>query len=348
MENTGNLLATFVKEKKAEELSRLDGIKLVDSLFTELLDRERDVLSRRFGLKGEKGETLEQIGQLHKLTRERVRQIEAASLKKIKKLENLLEIVSSLKDVVKELILEHGGLVRRDYLLDILTVVALEVGNGLSTDHSDYEAQRSKYRNHFNLIISKILSDDLELVDESDSFNTSVKLKEANIDHLSELAIDLLAKVSGLNKTMTTEDLLQLIKQSEVYIKNESKFGASQSDISPIFKSQLFNDQAATINDNKILYSLMQAVKDLEQNKYGAWGMSDWGEIRPKTVNDKIYLVLKNNGQPLHFTEIANKINEMKFDKKVANSATVHNELILDDRYVLMNRGTYGLKEWQK
>jgi len=348
MENTGNLLATFVKEKKAEELSRLDGIKLVDSLFADLLDREKDVLFRRFGLKGDKGETLEQIGQLHKLTRERVRQIEAASLKKIKKLENLLEIVSSLRDVVKELILEHGGLIRRDYLLDILTVVALEVGAGLSTDHVDYETQRTKYRNHFNLIISKILSDDLELVEGSDNFNTSLKLKETNIDHLNELAIELLTKVADLKKTMTTEDLLKLIKQSETYLKNESKFEAKQSDISPIFKSQLFNDQASTINDNKILYSLMQAIKELEQNKYGAWGMANWGEIRPKTVNDKIYLILKNNGQPLRFTEIANKINKMKFDKKVANSATVHNELILDDRYVLMSRGTYGLKEWQK
>ena len=39
-------------------------------------------------------------------------------------------------------------------------------------------------------------------------------------------------------------------------------------------------------------------------------------------------------------------INEVKFDKKIANPATVHNELILDNRYVLVNRGTYGLKEW--
>jgi len=92
----------------------------------------------------------------------------------------------------------------------------------------------------------------------------------------------------------------------------------------------------------------MQAVKNLEQNKYGDWGIADWQEIKPKTVNDKIYLILKHEGKPLHFTEIANKINEIKFDKKKANAATVHNELILDGRYVLISRGTYGLKEWQK
>ena len=92
----------------------------------------------------------------------------------------------------------------------------------------------------------------------------------------------------------------------------------------------------------------MQAIKNLEQNKYGEWGIAQSGEISPKTINDKIYLVLKHAGQPLHFTAIAKKINEMKFDKKIANSATVHNELILDDRYILVNRGTYGLKEWPK
>lgn len=348
MENTGNLLANFVNDKKEEELGRLDGIKLIDSLFADLLDREKDVLFRRFGLNGDKGETLEQIGQLHKLTRERVRQIESASLKKIKKLENLSEIVNDLRAVVKELLLEHGGLIRRDYLLDILTVVALEVGIGMSASQENYELQRTKYRNHFNLIISKILSDDLEPVVESESFNNSFKLKETNIDHFYELATGLLAQFSDLKKTVTTEELIKLIKQSDLYLKHESKLNTDQSDISLIFKSALFNDQAETINNNKALYSLLQAIKGLEQNKYGAWGMSGWGEIRPKTVNDKIYLVLKNNGQPLHFTEIANKINKIKFDKKVANSATVHNELILDDRYVLMSRGTYGLKEWQK
>ena len=88
-------------------------------------------------------------------------------------------------------------------------------------------------------------------------------------------------------------------------------------------------------------------MKDLERNKYGEWGKSDWQEIKPKTVNDKIFLVLKHEGSPLHFTKIAEKINEKHFDKKKANAATVHNELILDNRYVLVDRGTYGLKEWQ-
>jgi len=344
-----NLLEKMIKEEKSEELARLDAINIVNSLFSELLDREKDILSRRFGLKGDKGETLEKIGTLHKLTRERVRQIEAASIKKIKKLETLESSLAVLKETVQGLLNEHGGLIRRDYLLDILTVMALELNNENSVNDPDYEKNRASYRNHFNFLISKLMGDDLEIVENHDQFNPSFKLKTEEVGHLEELADDLLKKVETLKKTYTTEELLDLLKKLDSYNKHQVKLGlGGQSDISPVFKSQVFPDKADLINNNKILYSLMQAVKNLEQNKYGEWGIAGWEEIKPKTVNDKIYLILKHEAKPLHFTEIAKRINEMKFDKKTANAATVHNELILDDRYVLISRGTYGLKEWSK
>ena len=40
-------------------------------------EREKEIISRRFGLKGNK-ETLEQIGEMLSITRERVRQLEKA------------------------------------------------------------------------------------------------------------------------------------------------------------------------------------------------------------------------------------------------------------------------------
>jgi len=343
-----NLLEKMIKEEKSEELARLDAITIVNSLFSDLLDREKDILSRRFGLKGDKGETLEKIGSLHKLTRERVRQIEAASIKKIKKLETLESSLDILKKTVQNLLVDNGGLIRRDYLLDILTVMALELNNEANTADPNYEKNRTAYRNHFNFLISKLMGDEFELVNDHDSFNPSFKAKNEEVKYLEELAEDLLKKVDGLKKTFTTEELLDLLKKLDTYNKHQVKLNTSTADITPVFKSQIFPDKGELINSNKVLYSLMQSIKNLEQNKYGEWGIADWQEIKPKTVNDKIYLILKHEGQPLHFTAIAKKINEMKFDKKTANAATVHNELILDDRYVLVNRGTYGLKEWQK
>lgn len=46
-------------------------------------DREREIISRRFGL-FERKETLEQIGELLGITRERVRQLEKAVVAKLK------------------------------------------------------------------------------------------------------------------------------------------------------------------------------------------------------------------------------------------------------------------------
>jgi len=342
-----NLLEKIIKEEKSEETVRLDAIGIVSNLFSDLLDREKDIISRRFGFDGGDGETLEKIGQMHKLTRERVRQIEAASIKKIKKLENLENYIGSLKQTVNRLVSEHGGLMRQDYLLDILTVICLELG-GNDLAASDYDQNRSIYKNHFHFLISRILQDDLEVVDNSEAFNPSYKIKDQPVDHLEDLASDLLKKIDSLKKTLSTEDLLALLKELESYNKHQEKLSSDGLDISRVFKSQIFPDKAEIINSNKILYSLMQAIRNLEQNKYGHWGLADWKEIKPKTINDKIYLVLKNQSEPMHFTEIAKKINEVKFDKKTANAATVHNELILDNRYVLVGRGVYGLREWKK
>lgn len=79
--------------------------------------------------------------------------------------------------------------------------------------------------------------------------------------------------------------------------------------------------------------------KKIDIGPYGDFGLKEWDEINPKTVRAKIYLALKKTGQPLHFTEIASMVK--------SHAPTVHNELIKDrDKFVLVSRGTYGLKQW--
>ena len=50
------------------------------NLLKDLPERQKDVLSRRFGLRGER-QTLESIGRNYDITRERVRQIEEDGLR---------------------------------------------------------------------------------------------------------------------------------------------------------------------------------------------------------------------------------------------------------------------------
>lgn len=76
------------------------------------------------------------------------------------------------------------------------------------------------------------------------------------------------------------------------------------------------------------------------------WGLSKWPEVNPKSIRDKIYLVLKKSNHPMHFTEIASAISKLKANPKIVTTQAVHNELIKDRRFVLIGRGIYALSEW--
>jgi len=338
--NDKSILEQIITNHQAEEVARLDAIEIIDNLFNELNNREQDVLRRRFGLHGQTKQTLEEIGKVHKLTRERIRQIEATGIKKLRQLENLESIISGLKKVIIQLLEEHGGLMEKDYLFNNL--VNFSVGEIRSKTENE-----QIHKSHFDFLISKLLSNEFEEITGSNYFKDSFKLKYQTLDHLEALAEELLEKINQTRRLFLTEDLINFSKELVSYKNNQEKFSAPNNlNLADVFKKNPYPEKAEIINANKVIYSILQAAKKIEQNKFGHWGAYDWREIKPKTINDKIYLVLKNHGKPMHFVEIAEKINQISFDKKKANPATVHNELILEDKYILVGRGLYGLKEW--
>ncbi|MDQ1284513.1 MAG: HARE-type protein [Patescibacteria group bacterium] len=96
----------------------------------------------------------------------------------------------------------------------------------------------------------------------------------------------------------------------------------------------------------KKIFHFLKVLSKIKRNQFGKWGMRDWTEISPKGTREKIYVVLKETKKPLHFTEIASFIDKYKLGKRKAHPQTVHNELIKDDRFVLIGRGIYALREW--
>lgn len=334
-----SILDQIIDNHQAEEVAKLDAIEIINNLFSELSERERDVLTRRFGLQGEIKETLEEIGKIHQLTRERIRQIETSSIKKLRQLENLDNYLSGLKNVIIGLLEEHGGLMEKEYLFKNLVNYSMGAGRK--------QENEIKHQRHFDFLISRLLPNEFEEVTASDYFKDSYKLKFQTLEHLETLAGELLEKIREANKIFATEELINFAKELEAFKNNQEKFAQDGNlDVAGVLKNELFEENTELINRNKTIYAILQAAKEIEQNKFGHWGMRDWRVIKPKTINDKIYLVIKNAGKPMHFTQIADKINQISFDGKKANAATVHNELILDDKYILVGRGLYGLKEW--
>ena len=94
------------------------------------------------------------------------------------------------------------------------------------------------------------------------------------------------------------------------------------------------------------LRHIISLSKEIIETTDHQYGLSTWPTVNPKNVRDKIYYVLNESGAPLHFTEIAKRIGGNNFDGKKIVQPTVHNELIADDRFVLVGRGIYALTQW--
>lgn len=123
-------------------------------------------------------------------------------------------------------------------------------------------------------------------------------------------------------------------------------------------------DDNSLIPENEMIKSFMDNVKDIsdelkndeiskrwlriskhiDKNPLGEWGKSASTNVKVKGIRDYAYLAMRKHGSPVHFKEIAKLIQNV-FGKR-AHEATTHNELIKDNRFVLVGRGLYALAEW--
>jgi hypothetical protein len=129
--------------------------------------------------------------------------------------------------------------------------------------------------------------------------------------------------------------LIRLMEKEKRVFKEEELLERGEIEIPKTLNIRLSEDY---------LISYIEATKKIEENPFGEYGPAWWPEIRPRGVRDRAYLVLKKEGRPLHFKELAKTIENQLQRPVQAN--TLHNELIKNEEFVLMGRGIYGLKEW--
>lgn len=96
--------------------------------------------------------------------------------------------------------------------------------------------------------------------------------------------------------------------------------------------------------DKEMAKRWLLVSKKLGTSPLGDWGKINASGVKIRGVRDYAYLVMRKNGSPLHYKEVAENITKT-FGKK-CHVATCHNELIKDPRFVLVGRGMYALKEW--
>ena len=170
--------------------------------------------------------------------------------------------------------------------------------------------------NHIYFLL--VLGDDFTKMKEDDEFHHRWTINPASADKVHEALRRLHGEVSE-EALIPEKDILSSMKRYGEEIVGEK------------------------INDD-IARSWLNISKIITSNALGEWGYSSSPNIRPRGMRDLAFLVLRKEGSPMHFMEVAKKI--VFYFVKNAHPATVHNELIKDDRFVLVGRGIYALKEW--
>lgn len=295
------ILDTIIHNKQTESLSQFKPSEVVKDILESLKDRDRKILTFRYGLEGNETKTLASIGHEQNLTRERVRQIEKDLIKNLKKSGPQNGKFTDTKNFLINIITEHGKIIAEENLLIHLNI------------------KDPKERNALVFI--------LHLIDELDNFiHNNYKKSWVTVlfdaEFLHKFSSEGKNIIDSKNAPMPVEQFLEHFKELDFYRNNQNNL------------------------EDKVILNYLELIVEIEKNVFGHWGLNSWKEVKPKDVGDKAYLIMKHHKKPEHYSVITEMINKAKFDNRTAYKETVHNELIKDNRFILIGRGIYALSEW--
>jgi Sigma-70, region 4/HB1, ASXL, restriction endonuclease HTH domain len=171
-------------------------------------------------------------------------------------------------------------------------------------------------QNHINFYL--VLDDEIKEHKEDDEFNKRWSVDEA----VAESVHNALTKLHG---SITEEEML------------------AQDILLAQFLSQIDGLHDA-YKSKEVLQKYLELSKVLGANQLGEWGRKTSPNIKTRGIKDFAYLVIRKAGRPMHFREVSKEI--LAQFKRKAHTATTHNELIRDPRFVLVGRGIYAIREW--
>lgn len=143
-------------------------------------------------------------------------------------------------------------------------------------------------------------------------------------------------------ESLAMEDISVIVENMVKILKKRRSCMKREELVSSVQALNLFKDR---IPGKELINSCMTIDERLREIDEG-WGLTEWRFVRPRSIRDKVEIVLRKAGVPLHFMEIANRIRESRFDHKNVTVQAVHNELIRYPQFVLVGRGLYALREW--
>lgn len=172
--------------------------KTVASLTRDVVTRNRDIISRRFGLKNGKKETLESIGQGYGITRERVRQIEEFTLKQLSKLVSNNAEVASYVNWAKNFIETNGGIVQERDLFQA------------------FSGQSKNSAANASLLFMLSVDGNLMRSPDNDEFDTFWSADDRSLNSFVDTASMLIKALDKNKKVVSVGDLHSFAKKNSV------------------------------------------------------------------------------------------------------------------------------------
>lgn len=342
-----------------EETTKLDIKKSAKEILETIeRDREREIISRRFGLYDRK-ETLEQIGELLGITRERVRQLEKAILIRLK--------IAAEKD------LPNIGAVEKEFIKELSEMGRAARVSELASKVGETGDDRDKA----HVAFLATLAPDLAVLDENDDFYQAVSIKEyLDEKQLKEKVTEVVKAIKEQGKPVTITELHGALKGYEHpenvrALASISKSLANLKDQWGLIKWPLVNpknirDKIYVIlqeNEKPMHFSEISGkIKDsdfkrkdvttqaihnelIKDSRFvligrGIYALKEWG-YQKGTVADIITKILKKNKEPMHRDDIVREVLKSRQVKET----TILLNLQGKSQFKRVAKATYELSE---
>lgn len=318
-------------------------------------DRDRQILSRRFGFGMTRRQTLERIGQDFEITRERVRQIEKSAMTKLATLD--LPERTEIDTILIEVVRQTGGIAAFDAIAALLGatpqdrpylyfLAQLAPGTQLIEDDDNYHAALGLLP-EFDLAAVRQLSDDLVRAITAIAKPATISQIGSKLDNeQSETTLDNLARI---NKRLSHFDgKWGLVSWPEVNPRSirDKTYLVLTRHGQPLHFSDIASHIRALTDTNGKRNVTVQAVHNelIKDSRFiligrGIYALAEWG-YTPGTVADIIADVLRGE-KPLHKDEIVKRV----LDKRQVKTTTIILNLQEKEQFVRIAKATYTLKD---
>jgi hypothetical protein len=285
------------------DVQMLGSRALIDKLLSHVPERDRKVLSDRYGLWDGIAETLEDIGDKLGLTRERIRQIEAKSLNRLRRI-----VGSSLREFI--IAKATANITARYGVLNEEELVAA-FGDDCSPEEGALALNLLRdLEGVTDLFAGKLVEVELGVYCASAQTASEYKIGVALIQ----------ATLADNRVPIDEQQLWERIMQ-------RSTGGLTPS--------------------RGLIKRILETSPSFSLLRNGTIVPSRWTASRKSRIASLAEGVLEKLGKPLHFTEIAKKINQIYADTRDVSEGSVHNVLVSSrDVFVWVKNGTYGLAAW--